>query len=110
MYNELSLDCAAVGQVTPTMLEKLRFGTFIFFGAFSMLGGIFIWFFVPETKGLTLEEMDDVFGATEGLAAAERVRQDAIFRRLGLVHDSEPASEKGRDEESADEKVQSSAA
>ncbi|KAH8100815.1 general substrate transporter [Cristinia sonorae] len=72
-----------VGQVTPTMMEHLGFGTFIFFGAFSFLGGLFILFFCPETKGLTLEEMDDVFGA-QGLAAADSERQQAINKRLGL--------------------------
>lgn len=76
-----------VGQVTPTMLEHLEYGTFIFFGAFSFMGGLFVWFFVPETKGLTLEEMDDVFGASEGLAAADQARQDEIGRRLGLIND-----------------------
>ncbi|KAF9533820.1 general substrate transporter [Crepidotus variabilis] len=76
-----------VGQVTPTMLAHLSYGTFIFFGAFSFLGGLFVWFFVPETKGLTLEEMDGVFGATAGLAVVDQERQTAIFRRLGLLHD-----------------------
>ena len=26
--------------------------------AFTFIGGLFVWFFVPETKGLSLEEMD----------------------------------------------------
>ncbi|PCH42530.1 general substrate transporter [Wolfiporia cocos MD-104 SS10] len=72
-----------VGQVTPTMLARIGFGTFVFFGSFSFLGGLFIWFLVPETKGLTLEEMDDVFGSA-GLAVADQERQLAIEKRIGL--------------------------
>lgn len=25
----------------------------------------FVWFFIPETKGISLERMDDLFGITE---------------------------------------------
>lgn len=35
------------------------------FGSFCFLMGLFVWFFVPETKGLSLESMDDLFGVTE---------------------------------------------
>lgn len=73
-----------VGQVTPTMITNLGFGTFVFFGAFSFLGGLFIWFFVPETKGLTLEEMDTVFGDSGGTSIADHERQARINRELGL--------------------------
>ena len=66
------------------MQQHLGFGTFIFFGAFSFLGALFVLFFVPETKGLTLEEMDGVFGSSKGLAAEELERQAAINHRLGL--------------------------
>lgn len=91
-----------VGQVTPTMMTNIGFGTFVFFGAFTFVGGLFVLFFVstyasmrktndphqtrvqvPETKGLTLEEMDDVFGSS-GLAAADQQRQDDINKRIGL--------------------------
>ncbi|EJD45570.1 general substrate transporter [Auricularia subglabra TFB-10046 SS5] len=74
-----------VGQVTPSMRTAMPYGTFIFFGAFSFLGGLFIWFFVPETKGLTLEEMDAAFGdAGAGLARADVERQARIAKSIGL--------------------------
>ncbi|EJF64753.1 general substrate transporter [Dichomitus squalens LYAD-421 SS1] len=78
-----------VGQVTPTMISNIRFGTFIFFGAFSFLGGLFIMFFVPETKGLTLEEMDEIFGSV-GLVAGEQQRLEEIERRIGLDAYNDP--------------------
>lgn len=46
-----------VGQVTPDMLTAMPYGTYILFGLLTYLGAAFIWFFVPETKRLTLEEM-----------------------------------------------------
>lgn len=46
-----------VGQVTPDMLAAMPYGTYILFGILTYLGAAFIWFFVPETKRLTLEEM-----------------------------------------------------
>lgn len=52
----------AVAFVTPPMLDGLRWGTFIFFSAWCLIGGLFVIFFLPETKGKTLEEMDLIFG------------------------------------------------
>ena len=46
-----------VGQVTPDMLQGITYGTYIIFGLLTFLGAGFVWFFVPETKRLTLEEM-----------------------------------------------------
>ena len=59
-----------VGQITPKMLQKITYGTFIFFGLLGCVGGfLFIWLVVPETKRLTLEEMDILFGS-RGVAEA----------------------------------------
>ncbi|EIW84370.1 general substrate transporter [Coniophora puteana RWD-64-598 SS2] len=74
-----------VGQVTPTMLTEITYGTFLFFGCITFLGAMFIWLLVPETKGLTLEEMDDVFGDAEGIAAADKERQARIADQIGLA-------------------------
>ncbi|PPQ64606.1 hypothetical protein CVT26_002004 [Gymnopilus dilepis] len=96
-HTSVQMNNFIVGEVTPTMLAHLRFGTFIFFGAFSFLGGLFILFFVPETKGLTLEEMDEVFGS-QNIAAGDQERQEAIYRRLGLTEPK--VVERKSDEES----------
>ena len=65
-----------VAQITPDMLESLKYGTFIFFGLMTFGGGLFIWFYVPETKRLTLEEMDTLFGS---MGVAETVSAHSVL-------------------------------
>ncbi|KAF7116764.1 hypothetical protein CNMCM5793_005321 [Aspergillus hiratsukae] len=72
-----------VGQVTPDMLQNIRYGTYIFFGIITFLGAGFIAFLVPETKQLSLEEMDVIFGS-EGTAISDYERQAEISREIGL--------------------------
>jgi hypothetical protein len=72
-----------VGQVTPDMLESLKYGTYIFFGLITFGGAAFIAWGVPETKQLTLEEMDIVFGSV-GAAEKDRQRMAEINAEVGL--------------------------
>ncbi|KAK5700621.1 hypothetical protein LTR97_005138 [Elasticomyces elasticus] len=72
-----------VGQVTPDMFTGITYGTFILFGLLIMMGAAFIYFFFPETKGLSLEEMDVLFGSV-GVAAADAERMREINREVGL--------------------------
>ncbi|KAF4991475.1 hypothetical protein FGRMN_7786 [Fusarium graminum] len=72
-----------VGQVTPDMLDSITYGTYILFGMLTLIGAAFIWFFVPETKRLSLEEMDTIFGS-EGTALADNERMAEINREIGL--------------------------
>lgn len=65
------------------MLQGIRWGTYILFGGLTSLGAAFIYFFVPETKRRTLEEMDAVFGS-EGTAAADIERMREINDEIGL--------------------------
>ncbi|KAL2060309.1 hypothetical protein VTL71DRAFT_9704 [Oculimacula yallundae] len=64
-----------IGLVTPDMLEKITWGTYIFFAAFCLLAFAFTYFFVPETCGKTLEDMDLVFGDTTAHEEKQRLRQ-----------------------------------
>lgn len=51
-----------IALVTPRMLESISWGMYVFFAGCLAAGMVFVYFFVPETKGKTLEEMDQVFG------------------------------------------------
>ncbi|KIX93244.1 uncharacterized protein Z520_11099 [Fonsecaea multimorphosa CBS 102226] len=73
-----------VGQVTPDMITGIKYGTFILFGLLITIGAGFIWFFVPETKQLSLEEMDLVFGSS-GVAVADQERMAQINAEIGLT-------------------------
>ncbi|KAI0018588.1 putative hexose transport-related protein [Xylariomycetidae sp. FL0641] len=73
-----------VGQITPIMLNRIGYGTYILFGLLTFMGAAFIWFCVPETKRLTLEEMDVIFGS-EGAAQADFERMEEINREIGLT-------------------------
>ncbi|GAB1316459.1 hypothetical protein MFIFM68171_06669 [Madurella fahalii] len=44
---------------------NVTIGMFFLFGTFSWIIGIFIWFFIPETKGVSLEKMDELFDVTK---------------------------------------------
>ena len=65
------------------MLTGMTYGTYLFFGILTYLGAAFIWWFFPETKGLSLEEMDILFGSV-GFAAADAERMRAVNREVGL--------------------------
>lgn len=79
-----------VGQVTPDMLTGMTYGTYLFFGILTFIGAAFVIWCLPETKGLSLEEMDVIFGSA-GFAAADAERMREINREVGLeaaVHGS----------------------
>lgn len=78
------------------MLDSMKYGTYIFFAAFCLIGGTFVYFFVPETKDKTLEELDIYFGGDEtGIAAADRARMQRINAQLGLERVDRPEELKG---------------
>ncbi|OOQ83624.1 MFS monosaccharide transporter [Penicillium brasilianum] len=74
----------AVATATSPFLNKSALGAFIFFGCVTTIAIVYVIFFVPETRGRTLEEMDELFG-TSGMAAADAARKTRIEREIGLL-------------------------
>ncbi|KAH6981371.1 general substrate transporter [Ilyonectria sp. MPI-CAGE-AT-0026] len=67
-----------VAKSTLSMFATLGtngFGTYFLYGSFCLTMALFAWFFVPETKGLALEDMDELF-------ASGNVRDKFIPTRL----------------------------
>ncbi|KAK7331318.1 hypothetical protein VNO77_25540 [Canavalia gladiata] len=51
----------AIAQIFTTMLCHMKFGLFIFFAFFVVVMSLFIYKFLPETKGVPIEEMSLVW-------------------------------------------------
>lgn len=49
-------------QFTPNALSSIEFQYFYVFFVFNIIAFLSYWFFFPETKGRTLEQMDELFG------------------------------------------------
>jgi hypothetical protein len=46
--------------------SNIKYGTYFIFAASLTLSIFFVYFFLPETKGLSLEDMDMLFGVAHG--------------------------------------------
>ena len=60
-------------------MTNITYGTFLLFGTSLVIGIIFIYLLLPETKGLLLEEMDILF-SQKGLAVTKRRETDRIIK------------------------------
>ncbi|KAH8637778.1 hypothetical protein IG631_05548 [Alternaria alternata] len=50
-----------IGQVTPIAISAIGWKYYIVFIVCNFVNGIVFWAFLPETKGLSLEDMDEMF-------------------------------------------------
>lgn len=50
-----------ISRFTPQMFTAMGYGVYFFFASLMILSIIFVYFLVPETKGIPLESMDQLF-------------------------------------------------
>lgn len=67
-----------IGQIVPTMMDKITWGTYIIFGVFGIIMAISVLIFYPETKGKSLEEMDGLFGKTHPRSTNRQIPPSSI--------------------------------
>lgn len=51
-----------IARSVPYMITNIKFGTYFLFASCMTLSIPWVWFFVPETKNVSLEDMDELFG------------------------------------------------
>lgn len=64
---------AIVQQFFPIFLDNEGFYAFYMFAGINFLLAVFVWFLIPETKMVPLEEIDTLFGGANHVAQGEEV-------------------------------------
>ncbi|KAH7381487.1 general substrate transporter [Phaeosphaeria sp. MPI-PUGE-AT-0046c] len=54
-------------QATPHAVKNLGWKTFVMFAVFNYSLVVFVWFFITETKGKSLEDMEELFASRLGV-------------------------------------------
>ncbi|KAK4549124.1 hypothetical protein LTR36_007581 [Oleoguttula mirabilis] len=78
-----------IGLATPPLVESTGYGAYVFFAVSCLLSLLWTWFFVPETKGRTLEQMDQVFNDMS--SEAEEERRERIERDIAIKDQGQAA-------------------
>jgi sugar porter (SP) family MFS transporter len=95
-----------VARFTPQMFTTMGYGVYYFFASLMLLSFIFVYFLVPETKGMPLEAMDRLFSRELPARRAHKtvlaeLRLDGeIFRRASIARRESVAIQGGKDDES----------
>ncbi|KAJ5730662.1 uncharacterized protein N7483_005170 [Penicillium malachiteum] len=76
----------AISKGLPYMFDSWGYGTWFFFAGFLIMATIWSYCFLPETKGLTIDQMDMIFGynqpGTRGIPHTRLSRSEAIASTL----------------------------
>lgn len=78
---------AIVQQFFPLFLDNEGFYAFYMFAGINFLLAVFVFFFIPETKQVPLEEIDTLFGGANHVAQGEEVL--AYKKEVGLSNETD---------------------
>ncbi|KAG1829724.1 general substrate transporter [Suillus subalutaceus] len=99
-----------ISRLTPVMLEKITYGTFLLFGVCCMIMAAWTYFFLPETKGYALEDIKYLFETDVIVRSLEDAPGGRVFlggkratpvediRGGADIEDSSDSSQKGDEE------------
>ncbi|CAG8069340.1 unnamed protein product [Penicillium nalgiovense] len=83
---------AIVQQFFPIFLDNEGFYAFYMFAGINFLLAVFVWFLVPETKQVPLEEIDILFGGANHVAQGEEVLAHQKGAQMNQEEDEKPGA------------------
>ncbi|KAH8205185.1 hypothetical protein TruAng_000597 [Truncatella angustata] len=89
-----------VARTVPTMMKNMGhagYGTYFLFGSFCACMFFYAYLLIPETKGMSLEKMDELFGITEMLHVVQDINREDITRRPYSLRSTAEYELKGED-------------
>jgi MFS family permease len=72
-----------ITEVTPNAVNHIGWRTFLMFGIFISAMGVWVFFFIKETKGKSLEDMDVLFGSVDAQQRAADVERNLAQKQGG---------------------------
>lgn len=78
-----------VQQFFPIFLKNEGWYVFYMFAGINFLLAVFVWFFVPETKKVSLEQMDEVFGGANHVVGGAEIEAKDPARNHSVTIDHE---------------------
>lgn len=70
-----------IAQVTPLAFKTAGWKFYILFAICGFTNALFFWAFLPETKGIPLEELDDYFARVPIFVPRSRVHVGSAHER-----------------------------
>lgn len=83
---------AIVQQFFPIFLENEGFYAFYMFAGINFLLAVFVWFLIPETKQVPLEEIDILFGGANHVAQGEEVLAQQKVAHMDYEESEKPGA------------------
>jgi len=80
-----------ISRFTPQMFLTMKFGVYFFFASMMILSVPFVYFLVPETKGIPLEAMDRLFAVKPTRKAHKTILNEVQMEDQQFRQDAEGA-------------------
>lgn len=76
-----------MSQITPYAVANIGWRTFLMFAIFNFANIVYVYFFIKETKGKSLEEMEVVFGTVDHLPTKDTESQVGHETRVETINE-----------------------